>query len=152
MSHRPTKPRIRKKPQGHVQTPPVRSEINVTPLVDVVLVLLIIFMVVTPMLTSGVSVDLPQTNNHAKKNDTGEQVMVSIDHDGKVYIDTDLVAEDDLVGRVQRELAQKGKTHQVHVKGDRRLSYGQVRKVLERINEAGAPQVALGTEELKEAN
>ncbi|MCC7382521.1 MAG: biopolymer transporter ExbD [Deltaproteobacteria bacterium] len=129
----------------------MKNEINVTPLVDVVLVLLIIFMVVTPMLSRGVAVDLPETKHHEKRNDTGSQVVVSIAKDGRIYVDADPVTEDEIGARLRRELDQKAKGGErlIHVKGDRRLTYGEVRKVLERIHEAGAAQVALGTEELK---
>jgi biopolymer transport protein TolR len=127
---------------------PIKNEINVTPLVDVVLVLLIIFMVVTPMLSRGVSVDLPVTQNHAKKNDTGEQLVVTVRADGKVFVENDPVTDDNIIEYLKRAL----KAHpagDVHVKGDRRLEYGKMRRVLERIHEAGAPMVALGSEEMK---
>jgi biopolymer transport protein ExbD/biopolymer transport protein TolR len=116
--------------------------------VDVVLVLLIIFMVVTPMLSRGVSVDLPVTLNHVKKNDTGEQVVVTIRADEQIFIENDTATEDNFVERLKTVL----KAHpagDVHVKGDRRLNYGKVRRVLERIHDAGAPTVALGSEEMK---
>ena len=131
-----------------LSSPPIKNEINVTPLVDVVLVLLIIFMVVTPMLSRGVSVDLPITQNHVKKNDTGEQVVVTIRSDGQIYIENDQATDENMVERLKTVL----KAHpggDVHVKGDRRLEYGKVRRVLERIHEAGAPTVALGSEEMK---
>src|SRR5436853_2807989 len=75
----------------------VKNEINVTPLVDVVLVLLIIFMVVTPMLSRGVKVDLPETVHHEKRNDTGEQIVVSISLDGKSSVGADPAAGEQLV-------------------------------------------------------
>lgn len=146
---RPVRPRrkIHKTPKRTINPGAVKNEINVTPLVDVVLVLLIIFMVVTPMLSRGVSVDLPITAHHEKRNDTGEQVMVSVAQDGRVYLDADPVPEGEIVDRVRRAMAKSG--HGVHFKADRRLHYKDVRKVLEGIHEAGATQVALGTEELK---
>ncbi len=134
-----------------------KNEINVTPLVDVVLVLLIIFMVVTPMLHRGVHVDLPVTSNHEKKQDTGEQLVVSVkcekfkdkDHcnTSAAYIETDRIADDELVGRVRKELKA---SRPVHVRADKTLKYGDVRKVLEKIHEAGAGNVAMGTDELGE--
>ena len=130
----------------------MKNEINVTPLVDVVLVLLIIFMVVTPMLSRGVAIDLPVTKHHDKKQDTGEQLVVGIAFDGRVFLETDAVNDDKLVQAVRDALGQRksdGAPKEIHVKGDRRLTYGEVRKVLEKIHEAGAPSVALGTEELK---
>jgi biopolymer transport protein ExbD len=134
----------------------VRNEINVTPLVDVVLVLLIIFMVVTPMLSRGAKVQLPETAHHDKRQDTGDQIVVSVTVDGRVFVDTDEVPGgsdgDALVKAVRRELGRKsteGGAREVHVKADKGLHYGEVRKVLERVHEAGAPSVALGSDERK---
>src|SRR5881275_2878862 len=98
----------------------VRSDINVTPLVDVVLVLLIIFMVVTPMLHRGVHIGLPTTEHHDKKQDTGEQLVVTIRQDG-TFIETDKIAEDALVERVKKELKT---SRPVHVRADKGLKYG----------------------------
>ena len=123
------------------------AEINVTPLVDVVLVLLIIFMVVTPMLSRGVAVDLPVTQHHTKKNDTGEQVVVAIQADGKIFIEADLIPEGQLIETVRQ--AQKKHTGELHVKGDRRLTYGQVRAVLEKLHDAGFASAALASEDAK---
>lgn len=133
----------------------VRSEINVTPLVDVVLVLLIIFMVVTPMLTRGMKLELPEALHPEKRPDTGDQIVVSVTEDHNVYIDTEQVPNDRLVELVRHALAKKrsdGGEREVHVKGDRRLSYGDVRKVLERLHEAGAGQIALGADEAQVAD
>ena len=126
---------------------PVMPEVNVTPLIDVVLVLLIIFMVVTPMLARGVAVDLPRTKFHEKKNDTGEQIVVSIDQAGKIWVGADIVELDGVKAAVQAEFRKKGS--EIHVKADHRLTYVEVRRVLEKIHEAGAPTVALGSEERK---
>ena len=134
-----------------VSTGAMKNEINVTPLVDVVLVLLIIFMVVTPMLSRGVNVDLPQTSHHERKPDTGEQVVVSISYDGKVFVGGDATDSDHMVETLRAEMRKTPGTgpKEVHVKADRRLTYVDVRKVLERIHEAGAQGVALGTDDLK---
>jgi biopolymer transport protein TolR len=131
-----------------VQPSAIRNEINVTPLVDVVLVLLIIFMVVTPMLSRGVEVELPGTLHHDKKQDTGEQIVVSISQDGRTWIGTENADGDKVISILRRELGAKSR--EVHVKADRRLEYGQVRTVLERLHTAGAGKVALGTDEIKE--
>jgi biopolymer transport protein TolR len=144
--------RIRVKPKHALSAADVKNDINVTPLVDVVLVLLIIFMVVTPMLSRGVAIDLPVTKHHEKRPDTGEQIIVSVAVDGRVYVDTDAVSDERLVSTVREALGTRkadGTPRDIHVKGDRRLTYGEVRKVLERIHEAGAPSVAIGTEEVK---
>ncbi len=122
-----------------------KNEINVTPLVDVVLVLLIIFMVVTPMLHRGVHIELPITQHHDKKQDTGEQLVVSIRADG-TWIETDKIPDDQLVERVKKELKTQ---RPVHVRADKSLNYGAVRKVLEKIHDGGAQNVAMGTEEQK---
>jgi biopolymer transport protein TolR len=128
---------------------PMRSEINVTPLVDVVLVLLIIFMVVTPMLSRGVKVNLPETLHHEKKQDTGEQIVVGISDDGKVFVGTEPAEGDAIIKLIQKEMGANP-SREVHVKADRKLEYGKVRETLERIHAAGAAHVALGTDEKKE--
>src|SRR6202000_3347037 len=102
---------------------------------------LIIFMVVTPMLHRGIHVQLPETKNHEKRQDTGEQLVVSIRGDGAVFIETDKIADDQLVDRVKQELK---KARPVHVRGDKTVNYGGVRKVLEKIHEAGRRNAALG--------
>lgn len=125
----------------------VRSDINVTPLVDVVLVLLIIFMVVTPMLHRGVDLELPKTNNHSTRQDTGEQIVVSVRADG-VYIEADKVDVDKLSGLLEAQL--KNGAHPINVKADKALKFGEVRKVLEQVHASGAAQVNLETKENKE--
>ena len=95
---RPSQPRrkrakIHHKREGSIKPGNTKNEINVTPLVDVVLVLLIIFMVVTPMLHRGIHVQLPETKNHEKKQDTGEQLVVSIRGDGAIFIETEKIHE-----------------------------------------------------------
>jgi biopolymer transport protein ExbD len=148
--NRPTPPRrrkhkIHKKREGSIKPGATKNDINVTPLVDVVLVLLIIFMVVTPMLHRGVHIDLPVTQNHEKKQDTGEQLVVSIREDG-VFIETDKIPDDQLVERIKHELKTP---RPVHVRADKSLKYKDVRKTLEKIHEAGAQNVAMGTDEEK---
>jgi biopolymer transport protein ExbD/biopolymer transport protein TolR len=124
----------------------VKADINVTPLVDVVLVLLIIFMVVTPMIARGVDVDLPVTRHHEKKNDDNRDIVVSIDRRGAIYVGADLTPPDGLAAAVQaqrRRYPSKG----IYLKADRRLGYGQARRVLDAIHAAGVDDVQLGTEE-----
>ena len=130
----------------------VRSEINVTPLVDVVLVLLIIFMVVTPMLSRGVKVDLPETVHHDKTQDTGQQILVSISADKKVYLESTPLEEEQVSGAVKQLLEERqrtGKGTDIHVRGDKTLTYGDVKVVLEQLHQAGANSVALATDEPK---
>jgi biopolymer transport protein ExbD len=144
-SNKRRRAKIHKKREGSIRPGSTKNEINVTPLVDVVLVLLIIFMVVTPMLHRGVHIELPVTEHHDKKQDTGEQLVVTIRADG-TFIETDKIPEEGLVERVKKELKT---SRPVHVRADKSLKYGDVRKVLEKIHEAGAQNVAMGTEELK---
>ena len=149
--------KIHKRREGSIKPGSTKNDINVTPLVDVVLVLLIIFMVVTPMLHRGVHVDLPKTQNHEKKQDTGEQLVVSVRCEkfakkdecekSATYIETDKIPDDELVARVKKEL--KG-GRPVHVRADKALKYGDVRHALEKIHDAGAGNVGMGTDEVKE--
>jgi biopolymer transport protein TolR len=132
----------------------LRSEINVTPLVDVMLVLLIIFMVITPMLQKGKAVLLPQVPAPEKQPDNGADVVVSLEYAGglppryRVYLGQYLVEESSLRGRLEDEL-RRNPTHELYLKGDSRLTYGAVRKVMEICHNAGFGQVKLATEELK---
>jgi biopolymer transport protein ExbD/biopolymer transport protein TolR len=126
----------------------VKAEINVTPLVDVVLVLLIIFMVITPMLSRGVDVELPITDHHEKKQDTGDQLVVSVSAAGVVYFDTARVDTDHLKSKVEEEL-RKNPGKEIFFKGDKRIKYGVARETLETIHGAGATVVQLGTDEVK---
>ena len=141
---------MRKKPGAlggsstSIKAAPVKNEINVTPLVDVCLVLLIIFMVIVPMLLRNPDVTVPETSHHDKKNDTGEDLMVTVRTDG-TYIETTRLTGDALLDKIKNEM-KKDKSRPVHVKADRSLHYGDVRKVLEMIHLAGVQQVGMGTE------
>ena len=123
---------------GRRRTP--MSEINVTPLVDVMLVLLIIFMVTAPLLTAGVPVNLPQSKAGALKQDK-EPVTVSIERSGQIFIGEDEVAEDALSDRFATIAA--GQPPQVYLRADRSLDYGAVMRVLGELNRAGLNKVAL---------
>jgi|SRR3990172_313797 len=131
----------------------VRNEINVTPLVDVCLVLLIIFMVVTPMLTRGKNVALPRTRHHNEKKDIGDQPIVSLVNDAagvRYYFDRDYLPDlGALKTRVEEELRRKA-GQRIFVKADADLTFGKVYPALIAIHEAGSPGVELGSEELKE--
>ncbi|MBI4820948.1 MAG: biopolymer transporter ExbD [Deltaproteobacteria bacterium] len=125
-----------------------------TPLVDVVLVLLIIFMVVTPMLSRGAKVELPETRFHQSQNDTGKEVLVSVTADERVFVEAEEVDAPRLTEAVRAAIAGSratGGAGEVHLKADRRLRYRTIRPVVEAIHKAGAPGVALGTEEHKGA-
>lgn len=120
------------------------SDINVTPMVDVMLVLLIIFMVAAPMLTAGVTVDLPETN--AKPLPGKEEVLaISIDPKGDIYIQKEKIAIEKLRGRLQA-VAQENKDMRIFVRGDKGVDYGTVMKVIGEINGAGLTKVALVSE------
>ena len=126
----------------------VRSDINVTPLVDVVLVLLIIFMVVTPMLHRGVDLELPKTRHHATRQDTGEQLVVSVRADG-VFIEADKVDLEQLPSLLEKEL-KSNPSRPVNVHADTTLKFGEVRKVLEQVHASGAATVNMETQEKKD--
>ncbi|MBJ6760979.1 biopolymer transporter ExbD [Myxococcaceae bacterium JPH2] len=127
----------------------IKSEINVTPLVDVVLVLLIIFMVITPMLQRGKSVELPKATEIDKdKKDTSEPIILSITPDKKVFVENDEVNEQGLQEKLAAELV-KDPSKKILLKGDNALNVGDVRKVLDIARKAKAKQIALGVEEKK---
>jgi biopolymer transport protein TolR len=128
-----------------MEAPEVRSDINVTPLVDVCLVLLIIFMVVTPLLQKGVNVTVPSTVNPEKMPDNEKQLEVSIRSDGNVFVGQNWITNDELESSL-KEFYTNNPERQVVVKGDKRLKYKDVRKVMRLLNEAGFTRVGLVTE------
>jgi biopolymer transport protein TolR len=126
----------------------VRSDINITPLVDVVLVLLIIFMVVTPMLQRGKSVELPKAKHAVNIQGGGEPAFVSVTRDGQVYIEQDKTpATKEQVMEAMKEANTQGK--RVMVKADIETEYGKVRPVLDWASKAKLKGVSLAAEELK---
>ena len=124
------------------------SDINVTPLVDVCLVLLIIFMVVTPMLQKGVPVNLPVTEEPEKTPDTEKQLQISVKADGSVYVGPNVVRKDE-VQRTLEDLHQKDSSREIAVKGDRLVKYGDVLDVLKACREVGFNDVGLVTQPRK---
>ena len=123
------------------------AEINVTPLVDVMLVLLIIFMVTAPLLTAGVPVDLPDARAKSLDQDQ-EPTQVSIERSGKLYVDKDEVTQAALPARLEAIAARKtpdGQPPQVMLRADRALDYGRVMRVMGELNRAGLNRVALVT-------
>lgn len=143
--------RLRRKRMVHggVGASSAKSEINITPFVDVVLVLLIIFMVVTPMLQRGVDVLLPLTEHHRDKKDTGEQVIISVRKDGAIFMGNNAVDLEGLELRL-RHLMQRRPAPPVFIKGDRRLTFKPIRKVMEVCHRAGATSASLTTQARKE--
>jgi biopolymer transport protein ExbD len=127
----------------------VTSEINVTPMADVMLVLLIIFMVVTPMLQKGQTVDLAKTRNplDMKEADRDDAVLVTVTRDGKLYLAQSRVNIDELASKVNDLLANK-LDRTVFVKSDFRSKYGDVVQVVDNIRNAGVDKVGLLTERL----
>src|SRR5215831_13037328 len=124
----------------------VMSEINVTPMVDVMLVLLIIFMVSAPLLTVGVPIDLPRTQAKSLDQDR-EPLTVSVNGKGEVYLQNAEIKVDDLVPKLQAiTQARGGLDERIYVRGDRTVDYGTVMRVMGRLSAAGVHRVALVTE------
>ena len=128
----------------------VNSNINVTPMVDVMLVLLIIFMVITPMLQKGVSVDMAKVNSPAPMPDADKEdaLLISIMRDGKIYFGSDRVDADKLSQLVKDRLANKV-DKRVFIKSDARSRYGTVVDVVDNVRSAGVDDVGLLTEQKK---
>jgi biopolymer transport protein ExbD len=126
----------------------VKNEINVTPLVDVVLVLLIIFMVVTPMLQRGKDVRLPQVNKPDEEKKDTDPLILSVTTDKKIWIESTQYAEDKVEGQIAEEL-KKQPGRPILLKGDETLTFGDVRKVMELARRGGAKGVGLGVQEIK---
>ena len=125
---------------------PVMAEINVTPMVDVMLVLLIIFMVAAPLLTVGVPIDLPQTQAKSLDQDK-EPLTVSVNTKGEVYLQNSEIKIDELVPKLQAiTQARGGNDERIYVRGDRKVDYGTVMRVMGRLSAAGFRRVALVTE------
>ncbi|TMJ55422.1 MAG: protein TolR [Alphaproteobacteria bacterium] len=124
----------------------VMSEINVTPFVDVMLVLLIIFMVSAPLLTVGVPIDLPQTQAKALDQDR-EPLTVSVNGKGQVFLQNSEIKVEDLVAKLEAITQARGGTDErIYVRGDRKVDYGTVMRVMGRLSAAGFHRVALVTE------
>jgi biopolymer transport protein TolR len=121
------------------------AEINVTPLVDVMLVLLIIFMVTAPLMTSGVSVDLPKTNAQQINSDS-QPLTVSINAQGDIFLQDQQVDLPDLVTKLQA-IAQNNPERRIFVRGDKDLAYGRIMQVMGTINQGGFTKVALLAEQ-----
>ena len=124
----------------------VMSEINVTPFVDVMLVLLIVFMVSAPLLTVGVPIDLPQTQAKGLDQDR-EPLAVSVNLQGQVFLQNSEIKIDELVPKLQAiTQARGGLDERIDVRGDRKVDYGTVMRVMGRLSAAGFRRVALVTE------
>jgi len=126
----------------------VNSDINVTPMVDVMLVLLIIFMVITPMLQHGRSVELAKTNNPEQMPDADKEdaILIAVTRDNKIFFGNDLIGSEQLSDKVRDRLANKV-DKRVYVKSDARAKYGTVVGVVDNVRSAGVDQLGLLTEQ-----
>ena len=127
---------------GKLQKTSLSSEINVTPLVDVCLVLLIIFMVVTPMLQKGVPINLPITEEPDRTPDTEKQLQISVKADGSVYLGPNVVRKEQVQAELE-QIHQRTPDREIAVKGDRSVKYGDVLDVLKACREVGFNDVGL---------
>jgi biopolymer transport protein TolR len=123
----------------------VKSDINVTPLVDVMLVLLIIMMLIAPMLQKGVDVKLPEAGNSSDKPETQNQTVLAVTADKRFYVNGLQVPESELLSRVQTALEEK-KEKIVLIKGDTEAPYGAIMTLMDRLREAQIENVGLITE------
>jgi TolR protein len=128
----------------------VKSDINVTPLVDVVLVLLIIFMVVTPMLQKGVNINLPSAAASEKRPDDDHTLTVAIDRSGHIYIEREMIPKEN-IKTAMLEIYARTPEKTIYIKADKQLKYGDVKEVMMAVNEAGFERVGLLTEPRAEA-
>jgi biopolymer transport protein TolR len=126
----------------------VKGDINVTPLVDVCLVLLIIFMVVTPMLQNGVGITLPETTNPEKMPENAKQLTLSVRQDGSIFVGQNWVPKENLKAALA-EVHTSTPDKDVVIKADRRLKYKDVRSLMQVVNEVGFSHVGLITEKRK---
>jgi biopolymer transport protein ExbD/biopolymer transport protein TolR len=128
----------------------VSSEINVTPMVDVMLVLLIIFMVVTPMLQKGISVDMAKVNNPEQMPDADKEdaLLVSITRNGDVFFGSEKITVDNLTTKVKDRLANRP-DKRVYVKADMRARFGSVVQVVDSVRAAGVDDLGLLTDQRK---
>jgi biopolymer transport protein ExbD/biopolymer transport protein TolR len=134
----------------HGSPPPV-ADINVTPMVDVMLVLLIIFMVITPMLSKGVSVDMVKTVNPVTMQaaDKSDAIIIAVTRDGKTYLNTTQMAADQLPGKVKDMLTNR-LDKMCYIRADSRARYERVVDVVNNLRAAGVDQIGLLTEQMQQ--
>ena len=123
----------------------VKSDINVTPLVDVMLVLLIIMMLITPMLNQGVAMRLPQATNSADKPTTQDNTTVAVAKDGSLYVNSKPVSEGEMASKITEALEGK-KEKVVYIKADEEALYSAVMTAMDQLHQAGVEDIALITE------
>ncbi|HEY5610200.1 MAG TPA: biopolymer transporter ExbD [Thermoanaerobaculia bacterium] len=132
---------------GKLGKAPLNADINVTPLVDVCLVLLIIFMVVTPMLQKGVPVLLPKTDTPDKTPDTATQLQISVKEDGTVYVGPIVVRKEQVKGELET-IYQRTPDREIAIKGDKRVKYKDVIEVMKACRDVGFQDVGLIAERI----
>ena len=132
-----------------VKVAEVSSAINVTPLVDVMLVLLIIFMVVTPMLTKGPPVQMPRTSDPPKKPEEKTQILITVNQAKVLYIEKDAMANEAAFVDKLKEEYLRNKNATIVLKGDARLNYGDVKKAMLKVKEVGFEQIGLITQQIE---
>jgi biopolymer transport protein TolR len=134
------------------------ADMNVTPLIDVVLVLLVVFMVITPMLTSGQAVDLPEATQTTSVNDAGQFIVVSITQDRGWWVEQDQVEPDGLIDRINEEFHDKPTyldedgnelARNILIKADRRLEYSKVREAMDLLADKGMTSVLVAANKEK---
>lgn len=137
------------------KAPPVVSDINVTPMVDVMLVLLIIFMVITPMLSKGQQVNMVKTHNDIKMQEADKEdaILIAITRDGKDFLSpgNSLVQPDQLAGKV-KDLQTNRSDKTVYIRADARARFSSVTDVIDNLRTAGVDQVGLITEPIQDKN
>ncbi|MCB1459091.1 MAG: protein TolR [Nitratireductor sp.] len=133
----------RRRRSRHGSRHAVMSEINVTPFVDVMLVLLIIFMVAAPLLTVGVPIDLPETQAKALNSET-QPITISVNEAGQVYLQETEVPVDEIVPKLEA-IARNGYEERIYVRGDKTADYGTVMRIMARISAAGYKRIGLVT-------
>ncbi len=132
------------------KAPDVMADINVTPMVDIMLVLLIIFIVITPMLSKGVSVDMAKAHNPSPMDaaDKEDAILIAVTRDGKTYLGSDPMPPDQLPSRV-KDLLTNRLDRMVYIKSDARARYERVVEVVDNLRAGGVDQLGLLTEEIK---
>jgi biopolymer transport protein TolR len=124
------------------------AEINVTPLVDVVLVLLIIFMVTAPLMQRGIDVDLPRTVSQTSEQE--DRIVVSVGKDGKIFIGDVQVPIEDLSDQIRRRVGEHQNQKAVFLRGDKTLRYEIIMQVMDEMKRSGVPTIGLVTEPVRE--
>ena len=140
-----TKTRSRGRRTGGTYRP--MAEINVTPFVDVMLVLLIVFMVAAPLLTTGVQVDLPDSRAKAITDEDNKPIEITLAKDGKVYLGDTEFKESRIVGQLRSMTEGNRDERRIYIRGDKSLEYGRVMRIIGAINGAGYTKVALISEQ-----